>query len=285
MRLVLAGLPMRSVCWIVAAGMVLAGPALAGDAALRAGVLENAAPYVVKDAAGNLSGFTVELFRQIAARMHRPIEFTAAPQAALEAGLANGRFDVLPGPLEAVPERAAAMLLLEGYDSSEYQFATKTGGTLAALGDLRGKRLSVRTGSQYAEWAARNARRYGFTVIAYGSSADAAQAVLEGRADASLSGSPFQVYAAKQNPNYRPALSLPETRVHESAAVGLHEAELRDEMEDALRCLKIDGTVARLSMRWFGREPDAEDLEWLVVPGYGVPGLAGYDPKPRKTHC
>jgi polar amino acid transport system substrate-binding protein len=40
-----------------------------------------------------------------------------------------------------------------------------------------------------------------------------------------------------------------------------------------------------LSTKWLGHEPDAEDLENLVVPGYGVPGLAGYDPKPKKARC
>jgi polar amino acid transport system substrate-binding protein len=60
---------------------------------------------------------------------------------------------------------------------------------------------------------------------------------------------------------------------------------LRDEIEDALTCLKLDGTVARLSKTWIGSEPDQEDLQRMVVPGTGVPGLSGYDPKPRKTHC
>ncbi len=252
---------------------------------LRAGVLQDAAPYVVTGANGQLTGFTVELFRQIAARIHRPITFATAQQAALYDGLIHGTYDLLPGPIAATPERAGDMLLLEGYAWSEYQFGVRSDSRLAALEDLRGRRLAVRADSVYADWAARNAQRYGFTPVPQPSGAAAAQAVLDGRADASLSGSPVQFYMAAQHANYLTALSLPETRVHESAAVRRSEAELRDELEDALRCLKIDGTVSRLSKQWFGRDPDAEDLENLVVPGYGVPGLAGYDPKPPKTRC
>ena len=259
--------------------------AFAAEPPLRAGVLDDAPPYVMKDAHGGLTGFTIELFRQVAARMQRPIEFTTAPQSALYDGLLHATFDVLPGPIGATPERAGDMLLLQGYAWSEYQFGVRKGDHLAALSDLHGRRLAVRSGSAYADWAARNAQRYGFTVVPVSSGAGAAQAVIDNHADASLLGSPVQGYAAAQNANYRAALPLPETRTHQSAAVRSSDTELRDEMEDALRCLKMDGTVARLSKQWFGRDTEDEDLENLVVPGYGVPGLAGYDPKPRKTRC
>ena len=229
--------------------LAYANLAAAAEPPLRAGVLDDAPPYVMKDAHGALTGFTIDLFRLVAARMQRQIDYTTAPQRALFDGLQHAQYDVLPGPIAATPERAGDMLLLQGYAWSEYQFGVRRGDHLAALADLHG------------------------------------QAVLEKQADASLSGSQVQGYAAAQNANYLPALSLPETRTHQTAAVRRSDTELRDEMEDALRCLKMDGTVARLSKQWFGRSPEDEDLENLVVPGYGVPGLAGYDPKPRKTRC
>ncbi len=257
----------------------------AAEPPLRAGVLDDAPPYVMKDAHGALTGFAIDLFRLVAVRMQRPIEFNTASQRELYDGLQHARYDVLPGPIGATPERAGDMLLLQGYAWSEYQFGVRRGEHLTALSELRGRRLAVRSGSAYAEWADRNAQRYGFTVLPVSSGAGAAQAVIDNRADASLSGSPVQGYAAAQNANFITALPLPETRTHQSAAVRRSDTELRDEMEDALRCLKMDGTVARLSKQWFGRDTEDEDLENLVVPGYGVPGLAGYDPKPRKTRC
>ena len=264
--------------------LLCVSPALA-ESPLRAGVVEDAPPYVVRQPDGTLSGFAVELFRLIAARMHREIGFATASQPALFKGLAQGDYDVLPGPIAATPDNARHLLLLEGYAWSEYQFGVRSDEHITSLAELHGRRLAVRQDGQYAEWANRNAQRYGFTVLPVGSSAAAAQAVLDRQADASLSGSPVQAYAAARNPNFTPGLSLPETRTHQSAAVRVSETELRDDMEDALRCLKQDGTVARLSKTWLGRDPQDEDLENLVVPGYGVPGLSGYDPKPRKTHC
>ncbi len=277
-------LPPTFVACALLVGLVAHRPASA-EPPLRAGVLADAAPFVVHDAQGALSGFAIELFRLIAARMGRPITFEVADQPTLYARLAHGELDVLPGPIAATPDRAAEMLLLEGYCWSEYQFGARAGEPVARLEDLRGRRLAVRTGSPYAEWAQRQAAHYGFTPVPVESGLAGSASVVHHQADASLSGSLVQAYAAKQDANFVPGLSLPETRTHESAAVRRGEAELRDEMEDALRCLKMNGTVARLSATWFGREPDAEDLENLVVPGYGVPGLAGYDPKPRRTRC
>jgi polar amino acid transport system substrate-binding protein len=192
---------------------------------------------------------------------------------------------VLPGPIAATPDRAAEMLFSEGYIWSEYQFGTRSDRDIPSLEALRGLQLAVHADSDYADWAARNALKYGFLVQPYPTLAAVFDAVRTGRADASLTGSAALRFATAGRQGLKAGLSLPDTRTHDSAAFRLADTELRDEMEDALRCLKQDGTVARISKTWFGTDPEPEDLERLVVPGNGVPGLAGYDQKPRKTHC
>ncbi|MEJ0046919.1 MAG: transporter substrate-binding domain-containing protein [Rhodospirillales bacterium] len=225
------------------------------------------------------------LIRAIAARLKRDVVFTEAPLPALFTSLADGRVDVLPGPVQATPERAADMLFTEGYLWTEYQFGTAPGVTLTALGDLRGKRLAVHAGTDYAEWAARNGQRLGFIAVARPTLAAVFDAVRTGAADASLTSSSALRAAAAGRSKLTAALALPETRTHEGLAVAESAVELRDEIEEALRCLKQDGSVARLSVTWLGSKPGPEDLENLVIPGYGVPGLAGYDPKPHKPRC
>ena len=56
-------------------------------------------------------------------------------------------------------------------------------------------------------------------------------------------------------------------------------------MQDALDCMKKDGTIAKLSEKWFGKKPDADDLAVVITPGYGVPGMPGYDPTPHELKC
>src|SRR5437879_9814801 len=63
------------------------------------------------------------------------------------------------------------------------------------------------------------------------------------------------------------------------------DAPLRNAVEEALECLKQEGTVARLHEKWFGFKPAAGAAAVTVYPGYGVPGLPGHDPKPHQPHC
>ena len=80
------------------------------------------------------------------------------------AELAAGRLDVLAGPIQATPERSSELLFTEGLCLVQYQFGTRQGLTITKPADLRGKRLAVQLGTEYAEWAERNAPKYGFAV-------------------------------------------------------------------------------------------------------------------------
>ena len=63
-----------------------------------------------------------------------------------------------------------------------------------------------------------------------------------------------------------------------------HE-ELRAELQDALDCMKKDGTMAKFYEKWFNKKPAADDLAVVITPGYGVPGMPGYDPTPHELKC
>jgi len=59
---------------------------------------------------------------------------------------------------------------------------------------------------------------------------------------------------------------------------------LRNQMQDVLDCMKKDGTIRKLSEKWFGKPP-ADDAVERVSSGYGVPGMPGYDPTPHELKC
>ena len=42
--------------------------------------------------------------------------------------------------------------------------------------------------------------------------------------------------------------------------------------------MKLDGTIANMHEKWFGVKPPPGSAAVTVFPGYGVPGMAGYDP-------
>ena len=49
--------------------------------------------------------------------------------------------------------------------------------------------------------------------------------------------------------------------------------------------MKLDGTIAAMHEKWFGIKPAPGSAAVTVFPGYGVPGMAGYDPTEHTPEC
>jgi polar amino acid transport system substrate-binding protein len=178
------------------------------------------------------------------------------------------------------------MLFTAGYLWTAFQFGIKKG-TPAIKGweDLKGKSVAVNKGTPYETLSKAMGEKYGFTVQVYDTQPDATQAVLSGRAYATLGGNTTIVYAASKNPQFVADLVLKETRAHWAAPFRKDSVALRNQMQDTLDCMKKDGTIAKLAEKWFGQKPDADDLAVVITPGYGVPGMPGYDPTPHELKC
>ena len=80
-------------------------------------------------------------------------------------------------------------------------------------------------------------------------------------------------------------LELTDTRAHWGAPFPKQNVALRNEMQDVMNCMKKDGTIAKMSEKWFGKKPGPDALERVITPGYGVPGMPGYDPTPHNLKC
>ena len=76
-----------------------------------------------------------------------------------------------------------------------------------------------------------------------------------------------------------------DTRAHWAAPVPKDKPQLRAQLQDALDCMKKDGTIAKFYEKWFSKKPGPDDLAVVITPGYGVPGMPGYDPTPHDLKC
>ena len=63
------------------------------------------------------------------------------------------------------------------------------------------------------------------------------------------------------------------------------DVELRKEVENALECMKLDGTLAGLHERWFGFPPGEDTATNTIYLGYGHPGYEGHDREPHVPSC
>ena len=279
----------RRAALIVTAALVFAGSAFAQQSKqppLRTGVDGTFAPHAMPKLGGGTEGFQIDLFTEVAKRMGRDITFDSVSFSTLIPGLLAGRYDFIAAPTTVTKERAEQMIFTAGYLWTAYQFGIRKGSApIKDWSDLKGKVVSVNKGTPYETLSKKMGEQHGFTVQAYDTQPDATQAVLSGRAYATLGGNTTIVYAASKNPNFIADLELKDTRAHWAAPFRKDSVALRNQMQDVINCMKKDGTIAKLSERWFGKAPPADGLERVITPGYGVPGMPGYDPTPHNLKC
>ena len=243
-------------------------------------------PHAMPKLGGGVEGFNVDLFQAVAKKLGRELTIDNATFSGLIAAMNAGRYDFLCAPTTVTRERAENMLFTEGYIFTEYQFGIRRGTPpIRSEEDLRGKTISVNKGTPYEQWVNNNRERLNLTLLAFDSQADAAQAVIQGRAYANLSGNTVVRYSASRTPQYVADFVLPGSRLHWGTPFRRDSAALRNQVEDVLTCMKRDGTVARLSERWFGNAPGPDQAERIEFPGYGPPDMPGYDPTPQNPNC
>jgi polar amino acid transport system substrate-binding protein len=270
---------------ILLAGLLCATTALAQQGPLKTAVDGTFAPHAMPKLGGGYEGFNIDLANEIGKRMKRPVTIDAVQFSGILPGLAAGTYDFVAAPTTVTKERADNLLFTEGYLNTDFQFLIKKGAPkVAKLEDLKGKIVSVNKGSAYDSWARDLEARIGWKVESFGTQTDAVQAVMAGRADANVAGNTVVAWAVKNNPQLELSY-LHSTGLVWAAPLRKDSGELRKVIENAIECMKLDGTVAAMHEKWFGFKPPAGSAAVTVFPGYGVPDMAGYDPTAHTPQC
>ena len=275
----------------VSAGVAIASVlALAPVSALAQQPLKTAvdgtfAPHAMPKLEGGIQGFNVDLANEIGKRLKRPVDITATQFSGILPSLQAGTIDFVAAPVTVTKERAENYLFTEGYLNTDYQFLTKKGEPpITDLKQLKGKVIAVNKGAVYDSWARGLEGEIGWTVESFGTQTDAVQAVMAGRAYANVAGNTNVQYAVKQNPQLQLSY-LHSTGLVWSAAFRKDSKELLGQIENAIECMKKDGTIAAMHERWFGIKPAPGSAAVTIFPGTGVPGMPGYDATPREPKC
>jgi polar amino acid transport system substrate-binding protein len=244
---------------------------------LKLGIDVGFAPFAYRDTKGETVGFSVDFAKEIAKRLGRPgVEIIDQPYGEIFAGLFAKRYDFIIAPTNITEERAEQMLFTEPYMASGLGFLIRARDTMRVLEDLKGKAISVNSGSTSDGWATDNAATFGFTVQRYSKNADAVQAVGAGRAFANVADVPVTEYIAKQQPRqFKIGYSL-----YTGRSFGLpfrpDDRAFRNQVEQVVEQMKADGALAKIYKAWFGKAPLEGTAMTTVYEGFGPPGFPGY---------
>lgn len=272
---------------VAAAALAIATGAVAQSKPLIVGFDGTFAPHAMPKMGGGIEGFNVDLILEAGKRMKRKIEIYNAEFSGLIPAMNAGKIDFIGAPTTVTPERTHQMLFSEGYLNTFYAFvAPASKPDFRAFTDLKGKTLSTNKGTPTDKWLQDNAAKYSYKSQAYGTTTDAIQSVITGHTDATLTGNTVAAYAVLRSNR---KLKLTTLNVDQGlvwgAAFRKDDTKLRNAFEDALECMKLDGTVVKLAEKWFGSKAAGGPAAVTVFPGYGVPGLGGYDATPHTPKC
>jgi len=243
------------------------------------------APHAMPKMDGGVEGFNVDLANEIGKRLNVKMDITAAQWSGLIPGMQAGTYDFLVAPTTLTGSRSKSMLFTEGYLNTDFQFVVKAGTKpITGLEQFKGKIISVNKGSAYDKWARGLQKKIGWKVESYGTNTDAVQAVISGRAFANVAGNTVSAWAVKKNPQIQLSYLHSTGKVF-SMPFRKNSIELRNKVENVLECMKLDGTFAKMSEKWFGVTPAPGSAAVTVHAGYGQPGFDGFVPTPHVPNC
>ena len=243
------------------------------------------APHAMPKLSGGVEGFNIDFANELGKRLGAEMDITAAQWSGLLPGMQAGTYDFLVAPTTLTEERTKSMLFSEGYLNTDFQFLVKKGApAVTDLAGFKGKVIAVNKGSAYDQWARGLESEVGWKVESYGTQTDAVRAVISGRAFANVAGNTGVAWAVKKNPMIELSYLHSTGKVF-SVPFRKDSAELRNKVDAAIECMKLDGTMAKLSEKWFGVTPAPGSAAITVQPGYGEPGFEGYDPTEHTPSC
>ena len=208
-------------------------------------------PFNFKDDKQQLTGFDVEIAKEIAKRLHLKPEFKEGEWTALLAGLEAHRFDIVVDQVAITPERQQVFDFSVPYRISQMQLMINKNETrkFNNLEDLRGKRLGVAQGTNYADAAKAVG---GIDVHIYPSTTEFLEDLSTGRIDAVLNDHLLVPFLIKQSKLPVKAGVLVGDPITMAIPFVKGNPKFKKAIDKALLDMQADGTFKTISMKWFG---------------------------------
>lgn len=267
------------------ASLLACSPAFAIGDTIKTAIDATFAPHAMPTLDGKIEGFNVDMINLIGDRLGKKVDLVGAQFSGLIPALQAGTYDFIAAPVTVNKERAANLLFTEGFMDTNFSFVVPANAPdFKTLEDFKGKTIAVNKGSAYESFLREKEKDYGWKIESYGTNSDAIAAVMSGRADANLSGNTTAAWAAKQNPRLKLSFEYP-TGLVWAFPFRKGDEKNRDIVEKAIECLKIDGSMAKLSEKWFAVTPVAGTTIVTPTKGFGTPGFDGYTDDDHKPSC
>lgn len=221
------------------------------------GLDDNFPPMGFKDEKNEIVGFDIDLAKEAAKRLGREVEFKAIDWSSKEAELKSGRIDVLWNGLNITDKRKENMLFSNPYMDCKQLIFVPVGSAIKGQADLKGKVIGMQSASTAEENLDADSK-FKESLKEVKKYADCISAMMDlqnGRVDAIVTDEIVGRYYMSKNEGKFVALN---EAVGPVGVFGIgfrkDDSALQAEVQKALDEMKKDGTSAKISEKWFGKD-------------------------------
>lgn len=234
---------------------LFAGCAAKDNGKFIVGLDDSFPPMGFRDENNEIVGVDIDLAKEVAKRLN--MEFVAQPidWDSKELELKNGNVSCIWNGMTITDKRKEAMLISDPYMANNQIIVVAPGSDITSSADLAGKVVGLQKGSSaVAALDKTEVRAQIKEVVEYTDNVLALTDLKVGRTDAVVVDEVVgRYYVAKAADDY---VVLEESLAPEKYGIGFDKGntELCEKVNKALKEMKEDGTTAKISEKWFGKD-------------------------------
>lgn len=205
-------------------------------------------PFSYMNSKGELQGYDIEVGQELGKRLGLVPEPVMYKFAGIVEGIKAGRFDAAVASHTVTEARAQHVSFTTPYYYSGPQVFVRVDQPVASPDQLKGREIAVSKGSTYVEIA----QEYTDKISIYDSDITALEALQNGRHDLVITDAIAGAGAIQRGLKIQAGLMLGESP--QAIAVKKENSELLERLNQHLEDMRVDGTLKRLSEKYFGRD-------------------------------
>ncbi|WP_409021923.1 transporter substrate-binding domain-containing protein [Dellaglioa sp. P0083] len=211
-------------------------------------------PYSYHDSNNKLTGFEVDLGKQLAKKMDLTPKFIESKWDSLVAGLDANKYDVVLNNVGVTKERQDKYNFTSPYIySKSILVVKKNNSSIKTIKDIKGKKMAQTVTSENGA----DAERLGADVVSTDDFANTISLILDGRADGTINSNDAVYSYLKEKPDTNIKTISTGSEIPALKVAGLIQQDnpkLQKELNKALKELRADGSLSKLSKKYFGSD-------------------------------
>ena len=227
----------------------------AAPAKIVIGLDDNFPPMGFRNEKNELVGFDIDLAKEAARRLGIEVEFKPIDWSAKEAELNGKRVDALWNGLTITEERRKNIGFTSAYMENHQIIVVPAASTIKTKAELAGKIIGIQDGSSAVDAVQKDPVAASFKELKkFGDNVTALMDLTTGRLDAVVLDEVVGRYYTAKKPN--DYVVLDDHFGTEEYGVGTRKDDtaLLAKLQKAMDEMKADGSAARISTEWFGKD-------------------------------